>query len=117
MWLPNVESAEVPRAKLVLYLLNPEHRDGRGKALFLAEFGFTQSNWEDLGNALKQHATVHEVSTMETTAFGVKYAIDGELETPTGDRPNIRVVWFVESDEDAPRLVTAFPIVRQRKME
>ena len=32
MKLANVNEAEVPWAKIVLYLLNPEHRSGKGKA-------------------------------------------------------------------------------------
>lgn len=117
MKLPNVDAAEVPGAKIASYLLNVEHRDGRGKALFFLEFGFSQERWQLLADALRQHSRSHEVSVTEQTEFGTKYTIDGELDTPTGATPNVRVVWFVESGDNEPRLVTAHPLSRREKVE
>jgi hypothetical protein len=48
MKLPLVDAAEVPEAKIMLYLLNPEHRSGKSKARFFAGHGFTTERWQDL---------------------------------------------------------------------
>ena len=42
--------------------------------------------------------------------YGVKYIIEGVLETPSGASPRIRTVGILEAGETAPRFVTAYPI-------
>jgi len=39
----------------------------------------------------------------------MRYIIEGELKTPDERNPKVRVVWFIETDMDLPRLVTAYP--------
>ena len=51
MKLPLVDEAEVPRDKIVLCLLNPENRAGKGKARFFATHGFAVEDWLKLANA------------------------------------------------------------------
>lgn len=46
MKLPLVDEAEVPRAKIVLYLLNPNHRSG--KARFFRDHGYATERWQEL---------------------------------------------------------------------
>jgi hypothetical protein len=108
--LPNCDKAIVPPRKITDYLLSSAHRDGRSKAEFFSRFGFTQASWQTLAGALLQHAAQHEIAKIEQTPFGIRYVIEGELETPGGRRPAIRVVWFVESGEQTPHLVTAYPL-------
>ncbi len=52
MKLPFANEAEAPRAKIVLYLLNPEHRSGKGKARFFASHGFAVEDWQKLAAAV-----------------------------------------------------------------
>ena len=42
------------------------------------------------------------------SSFGVKYVIDGPLQTPDGRNPSVRAIWFVETGEKQPRFVTAY---------
>ncbi len=109
MKLPNYEKAIVRRKKIVDYLLSRIHKDGRGKATFFERFGFISESWEILGEALKRHAGEHEVNKSEASPFGMRYIIDGGLDTPDGRRPDVRVVWFIEQGADVPYLVTAYP--------
>ena len=109
MRLPNHERALVPREKVVDYLLSRSHKDGRGKAEFFSRFGFTPDAWQTLAEALRLHAARHEVLKAEATPFGTRYVVEGDLETPGGRSPTVRVVWFVESGEEIPRLATAYP--------
>lgn len=109
MKLPNYNQAIVPRRKITDYLLSSAHRDGHGKAAFFSRFGFTPESWQTLAEALFHHAAQHEIVKMEETPFGTRYVIEGELETPGGRTPIIRVVWFIEIGEEMPRLVTAYP--------
>ena len=110
MKLPNYERPLVPREKIVDYLLSPIHKDGRGKAAFFSRFGFTPESWQTLAEALLRHAARHEVAKAEATPFGTRYVVEGGLETPDGRTPLVRVVWFVETGEETPRLATAYPL-------
>ena len=112
MKLPNLPLAQVHREKIVGYLLSPTHRDGRHKHDFFIRFGFRPEAWEQLADALIQHASDYEVSSQQQTPFGVRYVIEGALRCPDGRRPLVRVVWFIDSEEEVPRLVTAYPLER-----
>jgi len=47
---------------------------------------------------------------MVESEYGLRYSMDGELESPDGKNPMVRTVWIVESETDGPRLITAHPI-------
>ena len=113
--LPNVDRAFVPERKLTEYLLSTTHPSGRGKAIFFARFGFTEAAWESLGDALRRHARESDVVVTEETPFGTSYAIDGPLTAPDGRTPRVRAVWFIESGEVIPALVTAYPLKGDRR--
>jgi hypothetical protein len=110
--LPNLPQALIPRAKVVDYLLSPSHPYGRHKAAFFYSFGFAPDSVDQLTGALLEHADQNEVATVERTAFGTRYTIEGSLNAPDGRAPSMRVVWFVRNSEESPRLATAYPVRR-----
>ena len=112
--VPNAERALVPKRKLRDYLLSTTYPSGRSKAAFFARFGFTEVVWESFAGALWQHAQDNEVTVTEETPFGISYAVDGPLTAPDGRTPRIRSVWFIETDDIIPRLVTADPLKEGR---
>lgn len=114
MKLPYVEKAEVPEAKVVRYLLSTTHRAGKSKASFFMELGFAPDRWEELAEALKQHAMDNEVTLEEKTTFGTRYVIEGLLKAPNGTWLNIRSAWFIDSEGGPPRFITAHPLRRRR---
>jgi hypothetical protein len=114
MKLPLINEAEVPRAKIVLYLLDPNHRSGKSKARFFTGHGYVTERWQELAEALRAHARENDVLRQETTPLGVRLVVDGPLTLCDGVVAQIRSVWFIESGERAARLATAYPL-RQRK--
>jgi len=102
----------VSRRKIVAYLLAHGHPQGRHKAAFFARFGYDRNRWESLAEALIRHAREYDVVKSEQTPFGMRYTIEGALDTPDGRRPLVRSVWFIEEGESTPRLVTAYPVKR-----
>lgn len=98
---------------MVEYLLSSTHRAGKGKAAFFSSFGFEVSAWEDLAEALRQHAVDHAVTLKEATMFGIRYLIEGPLVSPKGNRLQVRSVWFIEKGSQTPRFVTAYPLKRR----
>lgn len=110
MKLPNAEKALTTRKKVLDYLLAEGHPHGRHKAAFFTRFGFDAARWEELAEVLREHAILNEVAKAETTPFGVRYTIEGQMNTPDHRQPLVRSVWFVEKGEKLPRLVTAYPV-------
>lgn len=110
MKLPNLDKATVPPEKIKSYLLNLEHEEGGGKAKFFIHVGFSQTQWENLAQALIYHAHLHEVVKEEKTIFGIRYIIEGSIKTPNEREVKLRVVWFIPKDKVIPQLVTAYPL-------
>ena len=67
-------------------------------------------NWERLAQALCEHAAEYDVTRVETSSYGQRYIVEGILRSSDTRNPLIRAVWFVESGEDTPRFVTAYPL-------
>ncbi len=110
MKLPNAQSATVPERKVTLYLLNPGHPAGGSKASFFLRFGFSAAKWQQLAEALLQHARENEAVAMEQTRHGTRYVVDGLLPAPDGTLLNVRSAWFIDIGADEPRFVTAHPL-------
>jgi hypothetical protein len=100
----------VDRRKIEDYLLCRSHPDGWGKADFFERFGFTVERWKILAEALRRHGQAYNVTNKVESAFGVRYSVDGLLETPDGRNPMVRTVWIIERGAVIPRLITAHPL-------
>ena len=107
--LPNADAAVIER-KITRYLLANDHPAGRAKAVVFRRFGFGSADWRALRDALLAHARAARVVTVSDTEFGTKYVIEGALRAPDGRRLRLRAVWFVDTGEAAPRLVTAYAV-------
>ena len=112
MRLPNADLARVDRGKIVNYLLSEDRPTRRGKAGYFSRFGFRSDQWEILAEALLHHGATQEVSEIERTLFGIRYAVEGNLRTPDGRDPLVRTVWQFDLGHEYPRLITAH---RQRR--
>lgn len=115
MKLPNAERATVPPAKIVNYLLSPTHRAGKSKAAFFSSFGFSANDWSAMSAALRQHATENAVTMTEETEFGLRYVVDGPMRAPDATLLNVRSVWYIDREGDAPRFVTAHPLRKETR--
>ena len=110
MILPNRESAWIPLAKLDGYLLSEGHPIGRAKARLLRQLGFGEDTVDLLSRGLLNIAATQEVTHEVVSPHGVKYVVEGELETPLGNVLRLRTVWIIESGHEQPRFVTAYPL-------
>lgn len=110
MELPNRLAAYVPIEKITEYLLSDSHAVGKSKAKFFRSFGFDETNVNQFEQRLLDIAHTGTVSEIKETPFGMKYVIDGALETPRGIIIQLRTVWIVETSENEPRFITAYPL-------
>jgi len=109
MELPNKSRSHVPLEKVTDYLLSETHVVGKSKAIYFRSYGFNDENANDLANGLLAIAQNAQVESSERSPYGTKYVMDGELETPNGDMIQVRTVWIIETNDDTPRFVTAYP--------
>lgn len=107
--LPNARLALVEEQKVVDYLLASRHPAGRAKAAIFQRFGFDVEKWTMLRDALVHHARTAKMMSVTENEFGQKYVLEGGLPAPDGRSLRLRSVWFVNTGEIVPRLVTAYP--------
>jgi hypothetical protein len=109
--LRNAHLAVVDRGKVLEYLLNEAHPDNGGKAQFFTSLSFSREEPERLMKALREVAEQGKVIKSAVSLHGEKYVVDGWLSAHTqeGRAWSVRTVWIIDSGEDAPRLVTAYP--------
>ena len=112
MRLPNADQARVDREKITDYLLSTTHPRGRSKAEFFIRFGFRAEGWEMLADALRNHAVSYPVARTVSSPYGVRYTVDGPIETPDGRNPRVRTVWMIDEGSTTPRLLTALQVRR-----
>jgi hypothetical protein len=107
--LPRATEAIVPLQKLTEYLLSESHPVGSFKAVFFRAIGFSDASIDVFEKCLLELARYEDVIEIMQSPHGIKYVIDGKIATPLGGMAAIRTVWIIESDQDRPRFVTAYP--------
>jgi len=110
MRLSDYYKLEIAQEKILDYLLNITHPDGRTKALFFIRFGFSLEAWRLLSECLKEMFYSYDVKYTQVTQFGIKYILEGIINTPDKRNPLIGSIWFVEKNDIIAKLVTAYPL-------
>lgn len=110
MRLPNAAEAHIPPAKLKDYLLSEKHAIGKSKARFFRSVGFDETNVPQLEQVLLTIARAGHVKDIVVSPHGTKYVIDGSVKTPSGVVARIRTIWIIETGQETPRFVTAYPV-------
>jgi Domain of unknown function (DUF6883) len=108
--LRNHQDALASESKVSGYLLSSSHAYGRRKTAFFRRFGFSADAWKTLAQALLEHASENEVARTEDSPFGKRDVIDGGLSSPDRRSPRVRAIWFIETGQNVPCLVTAHPL-------
>jgi hypothetical protein len=105
MFVPNAAHAVIADPKITEYLLkNP------GKARFFVGFGFSLAQWQVLRDALLRHVGAHEYVKEILLDDGVKYVVEGALQSPDARNPRVRSVWMIDGGRSYPRLISAYAL-------
>jgi len=105
--LPNAERAVVEPRRVRDYLLKNARPSGGPKSKFFMAYGFTATDWDLLRTSLMQHGGTNSIVRRVETAWGIRYTVACNCQTPDGRNPCIRTVWQMEYD--VPCLLTAIP--------
>jgi hypothetical protein len=110
MKLPNKEKAYIPSPKIHDYLLSKTHSIGMWKSSFFRSIGFDETNAESLEKAIVEIAQNEDVKKIIESPYGTKYVVDGFIVLAEGISIGLQTVWIIESGEEYPRFVTAYPL-------
>ena len=91
------------------YLLSFGHREGRYKAAFFFNLGYSGVRWARLHADLLEMARTANATAGERTRYGQKYLTVGLLTGASGRQAEVTAVWIIRCSEDFPRLVTVVP--------
>ena len=99
--------AVIARDKLTGYLLRklPEN----DKSGFLALAGYTPETPERLETGLRAQILTHDADFIETTEYGGKYRIRGDLTGPNGRRLRVLTIWLMEDATGNTKFITLYP--------
>jgi hypothetical protein len=109
MRLPNGDHAFIAPSKLQGYLVSDTHPAGQSKAKFFRAVGFDETTLPALQAGLLSIAKECEVTHVSSSPHGMKYILDGSLSTPTGRVVSIHTIWIIDTGQEPPRFVTAYP--------
>ncbi|HAZ49957.1 MAG TPA: hypothetical protein DDW76_22885 [Cyanobacteria bacterium UBA11369] len=98
-------NAVIAAEKLKNYLLVLLPKDD--KSQFLSQAGYTQENWQQLEQDLREQILPLDAVPTTNTQYGQKYAIAGTLTGPNGKTLAVRTIWIVASG--ITKFVTLFP--------
>jgi hypothetical protein len=110
MRIPRCNEAYVSIAKLQDYLLSKTHPVGRSKAKFFRSLGFDETKTALLEARLLAIVRSEDYVEVAPSPHGTKYVVERAIQTPRGDGVQIRTVWIIETGENRPRFVTAYPV-------
>jgi len=108
--LPNSSAAYIPSGKLTAYLLSETHSVGKSKAQLFRSVGYNELNVSLLKDGLLSIASTEDIMDTQSSEHGIKYAVEGSLQTPVGGTLKIRTIWIIDRGQERPRFVTAYPV-------
>jgi len=109
--LPNFHEAEIPRQKLVNYLLDPLHKEGRHKArVFRSALAFDQSSWKELAQAIVAELPYYPATLSSEGMWGRRYQVTLPITGKNGRTVDVLTVWNIRPETDFPAFVTALVV-------
>lgn len=96
----------IPEAKLTQYLLISRREDDKSK--FLAQAGFTQTNTDDLRQAILLLVKTYEAISDRQNEYGKYYRVEGPLIGPNGTLAVVSI-WIERTVDGRFQFVTLKP--------
>ena len=108
--LKNAERAIIDERKVRDYLLTPLHARGGHKARMLAAaLGYRRFHHARLIQQLREGILRYEAVPIDHMSHGERFRVEIPI-TGTAGSAIVRTLWIIRTDEDVPRLTSAYPI-------
>jgi filamentous hemagglutinin len=108
--LSNADRAVIDERKVRDYFLNPLHARGGHKArMFAAALGYRRFDHARLIEQIKEGILKYEAVRIDAMPYGERFRVEIPIVGPAGSAI-VRTLWIIRTDEDVPRLTSAYPI-------
>jgi len=104
--------AEIPKAKLTEYALNPQKAPDKALAFRLA-LGYTKENVDELVENIIGNINNFEIIRKEDNGYGDRYQIVLDLTGANGKTASVLTAWIMDKDAGLLRLTSLY--VKKRK--
>jgi hypothetical protein len=112
---PDEQQLEIPANKLLRYVLNTEHPDGKHKArLFSDLMGIHADQWRFLAYQISDCLPDTEFTNVRSTEHGIQFGAYLQLIGLNGQTCTVETGWIIRPNEPA-QLVTAFPAAKNKQ--
>ncbi len=99
--------AIITQEKITEYLL--KWRPDNDKSQFLSRAGYTQANWRNLLEDIRNQILLQEAEFLQNTAYGALWKIRGTLKGPNGVTIHVVTIWMHEKYTGMTKFITLFP--------
>ncbi|TGM14899.1 hypothetical protein EHQ90_10485 [Leptospira stimsonii] len=106
----------IPSKKIEGYSLNPEHKDGKNKAIvFEKTLGIKKENADFLISQIKEGILKETPEKVKITVHGIKYDVNMQIQGKNKKNLTIRTAWIIDQNKNI-KLTTAY-ILDKNKQE
>lgn len=107
--LENFERACILEAKLHYALQHPD----KGRVFAALGFSGGTQSWEALREAIRQRLPHYPATYLKQNEYGRYYEVVLPVRSPTDKEAPVKTVWIYRREENFPRLVTLYIIVKE----
>jgi len=95
--------------KISEYLLKWRPDNDKSQSQFLRRAGYTQANWRNLLQDIRNQMLPLEAEFLQNTAYGLLWKIRGTLKGPNGVTIRVVTIWMDEKYTGLTKFITLFP--------
>lgn len=107
--LAKADEAVFEIEKLTLYALNPEHEDGRHKAIvFASALGFELQHAQELRALILEAVKTAAVTNVRVGVHGLQPEVLVQIQGRNGKTKYVVTAWELAGREQIPRLITLY---------
>lgn len=93
--------------KITHYLLIPQENNDKSK--FLAQYGYTQQNWQQLYQDILNASQPTEILDLITSGWGLRLKLRNHWQTPNELIIRVISIWQIDKTNQNAKFVTLYP--------
>lgn len=93
--------------KITQYLLVPQNKNDKSR--FLANYGYTQDNWQQLQQDILTASHPAEILDLIPSGWGLRIKLRNHWPTPNKKRIQVISIWQLDRNNQKANFVTLYP--------